>query len=160
MYLFRIDHSNSQYTKFLPWTSHMATSQHNMTSILNTLASLRMKTMAVEMSPHQFSTCQAANGQYCNVITPFQPLMNPPSCITALYTKNPCSISVKEQNCWLVLIVLWSCCRQLRFSLYSGAVYNKDRFLFAMPLLVIVPSSKTYLVPHACQLASCSMGIS
>ena len=48
--------------------------------------------MAVEMSPHQFSTCQAANGQFCNVITPFQPLANPPSCITASYTKNTCSI--------------------------------------------------------------------
>ena len=42
MYLFRIDH-NSQYTKFSPWTSHMETLQHNMTSTLNTLASLRMK---------------------------------------------------------------------------------------------------------------------
>ena len=48
--------------------------------------------MAVEMSPHQFSTCQEANRQFCNVITPFQPLANPPSCITALYTKNTCSI--------------------------------------------------------------------
>ena len=50
------------------------------------------ETMAVEMSPQQFSTCQEANGQFCNVITPFQPLTNPPSCITALYTKNSCSI--------------------------------------------------------------------
>ena len=48
--------------------------------------------MAVEMSPHQFSICQEANGQFCNVITPFQPLANPPSCITALYTKNASSI--------------------------------------------------------------------
>ena len=43
MYLFRIDHSNFQYTKFSPWTSHMETSQHDMTSTLNILASLRMK---------------------------------------------------------------------------------------------------------------------
>ena len=48
--------------------------------------------MAVEMSPHQFSTCQEANGQFCNIITPFQLLVNPPSCITALYTKNAHSI--------------------------------------------------------------------
>ena len=48
--------------------------------------------MAVEMSPHQFSTCLEANGQFGNVITPFQPLVNPPSCITALYTKSACSI--------------------------------------------------------------------
>ena len=50
------------------------------------------ETMAVEMSPQQFSTCQEANGQFCNVVTPFQPLANPPSCITALYTKYVCSI--------------------------------------------------------------------
>ena len=43
--------------------------------------------MAMEMSPHQISICQEANGQFCNVITPFQPLVNLPSCITALYTK-------------------------------------------------------------------------
>ena len=39
--------------------------------------------MAVEISPHQFSTCQEANREFCNVIAPFQPLANPPSCITA-----------------------------------------------------------------------------
>ena len=53
------------------------------------------ETMAVEMSPQQFSTCQEANGQFCNVITPFQPLANPSSCITALYTKNMHSISTR-----------------------------------------------------------------
>ena len=53
------------------------------------------ETMAVEMSPHQFSTCQEANGQFCNVISPLQPLANPPSCITALYTKNTHSISTR-----------------------------------------------------------------
>ena len=41
--LFRIDHNSSQYTRFLPWTSHMETSQHDMTSTLNTLALLKMK---------------------------------------------------------------------------------------------------------------------
>ena len=46
------------------------------------------ETMAVEISPHQFSICQEANGQFCNILTPFQLLANPPSCITALYTKN------------------------------------------------------------------------
>ena len=32
------------------------------------------ETLAVEMSPQQFSTCQEANGQFCNVITPFNHL--------------------------------------------------------------------------------------
>ena len=53
------------------------------------------ETMAVEMSPDQSSTCQEANGHLCNVVTPVQPLMNPPSCITALYTKNTCSIMTR-----------------------------------------------------------------
>ena len=48
--------------------------------------------MVLEMSSHQFSTCQEASGQLGNVINPFQPLMNPPSSITTLYTKNTCSI--------------------------------------------------------------------
>ena len=51
------------------------------------------ETMAVEISQHQFSTCQEANGQFCNIYTPFQPPTNPTSCITALYTKNAASIS-------------------------------------------------------------------
>ena len=51
--------------------------------------------MAVEMSLHQFSICQEAHGQYCNFITPFQLLVNLPSCITALYTKNTHSISTR-----------------------------------------------------------------
>ena len=49
--------------------------------------------MAVEISQHQSSICQKANGQFCNTHAPFQPLTNPPSCITALYTKNTASIS-------------------------------------------------------------------
>ena len=55
--------------------------------------------MAVEMSPHQFSISQEANGQFCNVITPFQPLTNLPYCITALYTKNACSNSARCSLC-------------------------------------------------------------
>ena len=51
------------------------------------------ETMAVEISPPQFSICQEANGQFCNIITPFQPLANLPTCITALYNKNKASIS-------------------------------------------------------------------
>ena len=53
------------------------------------------ETMAVEISPHQFSICQKANGQFCNIPTPFQMLANMPSCITALYTKNTASISAR-----------------------------------------------------------------
>ena len=60
--------------------------------------------MAVEISPHQFSICQEANGQFCNILTPFQPLANPPTCITALYTKNAasnfawCSLKIRKTH--------------------------------------------------------------
>ena len=45
------------------------------------------ETMAVEISSHQFSIYQKANGQFCNILTPFQLLANLPTYITALYTK-------------------------------------------------------------------------
>ena len=51
--------------------------------------------MAVEISRHQFSICQEANRQFCSIHAPFQPLVNPPSCITALYTKNAASNSTR-----------------------------------------------------------------
>ena len=44
--------------------------------------------MAVELSTTQFQACQEANGQFCSITTPFQPLANPPSHIAALYAKN------------------------------------------------------------------------
>ena len=49
--------------------------------------------MAVELPPHQFQICQAANGQFCTFPTSFQPLANPPTCISALYTRNSASIT-------------------------------------------------------------------
>ena len=49
--------------------------------------------MAVDISLQQFRICQEVNGQFCTIPTPFQPLANPPSCITALYAKNSASIS-------------------------------------------------------------------
>ena len=49
--------------------------------------------MAVELSTDQLQVCQAANGQFCNIPTPFQPLANPVACTSALYAGNPASIS-------------------------------------------------------------------
>ena len=37
------------------------------------------ETMAVTISDKQYSTCKEANGQFCNIYTPFQPLANQPS---------------------------------------------------------------------------------
>ena len=53
-------------------------------------------TMGLELSPAQFQTCQQANGQFCHISTPFQPLANPPTCIAALYTKSKASITSKR----------------------------------------------------------------
>ena len=53
------------------------------------------ETMTVEISQNQFSICQESNRQFCNIHTLFQPLINPPSCITASYTKNAASISTR-----------------------------------------------------------------
>ena len=50
-------------------------------------------TMALELLSDQFQTCQAANGQFCTIPTPFQPLANPPTCTSALYTMNLASIT-------------------------------------------------------------------
>ena len=46
-------------------------------------------------STAQFQTCQQANGQFCHISTPFQPLANPPTCIAALYAKSNASITSK-----------------------------------------------------------------
>ena len=52
-------------------------------------------TMAVELSTTQFQACQDANGQFCSITTPFQPLANPQSCIAALYAKSKVDIASK-----------------------------------------------------------------
>ena len=56
------------------------------------------ETKSIGISEQQFSTCQWANGQFCKIDTPLQPLTNPPSCITAIYTKNKAGI-----ECWCSL---------------------------------------------------------
>ena len=51
--------------------------------------------MGLELSTAQFQTCQQANGQFCYISTPFQPLANPPMCIAALYANSKASITSK-----------------------------------------------------------------
>ena len=51
--------------------------------------------MGLEFSTAQFQTCQQANGQFCHISTPFQPLANPLTCLAALYTKSKASITSK-----------------------------------------------------------------
>ena len=51
--------------------------------------------MAVELSTTQFHVCQDANGQFCSITSPSQPLANPPTCIAALYAKSKAGIASK-----------------------------------------------------------------
>ena len=50
-------------------------------------------TMAVELSTTQFQACQHGNGPLCSITTPFQPLANPPTCISALYARSKVGIA-------------------------------------------------------------------
>ena len=51
--------------------------------------------MAVELPTTQLQACQEANGQFCSITTPFQPLANSPSCIATLYAKSMVDITSK-----------------------------------------------------------------
>ena len=51
--------------------------------------------MTVELPTTQFQACQDADGQFCRITTPLQPLANPPSCIAALYTTSRTGIASK-----------------------------------------------------------------
>ena len=44
-------------------------------------------------STTQFQACQEANGQFCSITTPFQPLAHPPYCIAALFVKSTVDIT-------------------------------------------------------------------
>ena len=56
--------------------------------------------MGLELSSTQFEVCKQANGQFCHLSTPFQPLANPPTCIAALYAKSAVNI---QSKCFLQL---------------------------------------------------------
>ena len=61
------------------------------------------RTKAMDIPEDQFKLCKEANRQFCPLTTPLQPLMNPPSCVAALYTKNSqeidrlCELTTKTQ---------------------------------------------------------------
>ena len=56
--------------------------------------------MGLELSHSQFETCKQANGQFCHISTPFQPLANTPTSIAVLYAKSKANI---ESKCSLQL---------------------------------------------------------
>ena len=62
------------------------------------------ETKVVEILDQEFSVCKKVNRQFCNINAPLQPLANPSSCITAIYTKNKagietrCSLQIRNAN--------------------------------------------------------------
>ena len=58
------------------------------------------ETNTIEISEDQFKTCQKANGHFCILNTPLLPLANPPTCISALYSKDKGSIQ-KRCSLWI-----------------------------------------------------------
>ena len=46
------------------------------------------RTKVMDIPEDQFKLSKEANGQFFPLMTPLQPLTNPPSCVAALYTKN------------------------------------------------------------------------
>ena len=85
------DHSNQVFTLDIPHGNYSAHFDINTRYFRVT----KDATMGVELSTAQFQTCQQANGQFCHISTPFQPLTNPPTCITALYAKSKAGIASK-----------------------------------------------------------------
>ena len=57
----------------------------------------------MDIPEEQFKLCKEANGQFCPLLMPLQPLTNLPSCVAALYTKNSreidclCELTTKAQ---------------------------------------------------------------
>ena len=81
-------------TKFSLWIFSMEILQLTMISILNILESCKMKPWQWK-SHHNSSEYLKKQMEFCNIPTPFQLLVNLPSCITTLYVKNTASISTR-----------------------------------------------------------------
>ena len=68
------------------------------------------ETKAVAITDLQYRACQHANGQFCRINAPFQPLTNLPSCVSDLYAKynqaikEQCSLVISHKPCTYVPI--------------------------------------------------------
>ena len=81
-----IQHRSQQITIHEVLTLSIPHGNFSACYVINTkyLGFTKDATMAVELSITQFQVCQEANGHFCSITTPFLPLANPPSCVTAL----------------------------------------------------------------------------
>ena len=91
--------------------------------------------MAVELPTTQFQVYQEANGHFCSITTPFQPLANPPSCVTALYARSSADITSQ-------------CSLQIRKTLDVNlpTQISPDVWILTTPLSV--PASTITLICH------------
>ena len=70
------------------------------------------ETKAMDILEQWFITCQQANGQFCSINAPLQPLANPPSGITAIYAKNKagiekrCSLQIRNMDSTTIPILI------------------------------------------------------
>ena len=107
------------------------------------------ETKAVEILEQQFSICQKANRQFCSINACFQLLANPPSCITAIYTKKKagiekgCSLQIRNANS--VNNANSSKCMDSNFSTYSGI--NRNNVNLSRSSTLIHQNTETH--PHS-----------
>ena len=98
---------------------------------------------AVAITDQQYMACQHAYGQFCRINAPFQPLTNPPSCITALYAKNDQAI---EEQCSLLV-------SNVPHTFITVAVTSNLWVIPSNPetlgstILIIYPDNNTSIVP-------------
>ena len=93
VYLFRIVHNNSRSTKSSTSSYNREIYQHSMTYMLNILEYFLVKWKQLKYQNSNSPHIKCANGQFCKIEAPIQPLTNPPSCITAIYARNNAGIA-------------------------------------------------------------------
>ena len=125
---------------------------------------------AAEILEQQIITCQQANGQFCSINTPIQPLANPPSCITAIYAMNKagiqkiiCSLQIRNTNSATIptpiapnLWILTSAPQMASTGIMLICPYEASRFIKTQTpihILCLPPASSTtsqhfHLPPH------------
>ena len=93
----------------------------------------------------QYRACQHADRQFCRINAPFQPLTNPPSCITALYAnsdqaiKEQCSLTISHAPCAFITVTV-------TLLQTSGLLPQTPRTL-GSPIMIICLDKATSTVP-------------
>ena len=126
-------------------------------------------TMAVELSTTQLHVCKEANGQFCSITTPFQPLVNPPSCMADLYAKSTadntskCSMQIQKASntnlptqiapdVWILTTPLAAPANTMTLICPEKAmetiIIQKPVHILKLPMACIATSPNFYLPPR------------